>query len=453
MKLGEFGIRLRLTLWSTAILMLTLVVVLAGTYLAARVHLETLLSARLDEAYHTVASVLTTSGGDMNDIAHLDNAIAFQLTESDGTRHVSQAWSNAALPLGLALHARPGSSAWRSPGDQVFRLQSGVVPEYAMEVTVALDATASLNSVRSLRTILLAAIPCALVLAVLGSHFLAGRALAPITAITRKVRGITAENLSDRVTVSNPRDEIGCLAGVFNDTLARLEDSFERLRRFTAEVSHELRTPLTSIRSTGEVALRDSTPVHACREAISSMLEETDRLAQLVDNLLILARGESGRIKLDRQHVELGSLVGEVVEEMRVLAEEREQTLTFATQASSVVDVDAAVLRRAVANVLHNAIRYAPERGHVEVSVAPGKDGCIVIEVTDDGPGIPSAERERVFERFYRVDEARSRAEGGTGLGLAIARWAVDANGGSIGFRDHGKPGACCRISLPAQRG
>jgi len=295
---------------------------------------------------------------------------------------------------------------------------------------------------------LLAGFPCALVLAVAGGYLLAARALSPVAAVTRKAREITAERLGERLPVRNPNDEIGRLAMVFNQTLARLESSFEQLRRFTADASHELRTPLTSIRSVGEVALRGPMEREACREAIGSMLEETDRLTRLLENLLTLARGESGRAQLSRRPAELTSLVGEVVEELRILAEEKDQTLLLDAPAPISVVVDVASLRQAVTNVLHNAIRYTPAGGHLEVGVAL-RGGQAAIEIIDDGPGIPAADRSKVFERFYRVDEARSRADGGAGLGLSIARWAVEANAGHIEFCDREDPGSCCRITLP----
>ena len=151
---------------------------------------------------------------------------------------------------------------------------------------------------KSLAAILMAGIPVAFFLSLIGGFFLAERALSPVKAITRKAKQITAESLSERLPVQNPHDEIGHLTAVFNETLARLENSFEQLRRFTADASHELRTPLTSIRSVGEVALQKPMDKKSSQEAIGSMLEETERLTRLVDNLLILARGDAKKAKI-----------------------------------------------------------------------------------------------------------------------------------------------------------
>jgi signal transduction histidine kinase len=190
----------------------------------------------------------------------------------------------------------------------------------------------------------------------------------------------------------------------------------------------------------------------SCQEAIGSMLEETERLTHLVDNLLTLARGDAGKATLTPQAKDLSVLVGEVVEELRVLSEEKSQTLSSDSLPSVMVTADEATLRRAVSNVLHNAIEHTQEKGYVEVITAKTEDGNAIIDIIDDGPGIPEPERMKVFERFYRFDGARSRKKGGVGLGLAIARWAVEANGGLIEFRNKHGPGTHCRITLPAEK-
>jgi signal transduction histidine kinase len=270
-----------------------------------------------------------------------------------------------------------------------------------------------------------------------------------VQIITRKAQNITAENLGERLPVKNPHDEIGHLAAVFNDTLGRLENSFEQLRRFTADASHELRTPLTSIRSVGEVAVKKEMDTKSYREAIGSMLEETERLTHLVDNLLILARGDSGKFELTPSSMDVSALVKEIVEELRILAEDKNQTLSASIQKDIKAKVDKETIRLAVSNILHNAILYTQEGGRVEVYVARNENDEVVIDIIDNGPGIPETERTKVFERFYRIDKARSRAAGGAGLGLAIARWAVEINGGSIAFLDNENPGTSCRIILP----
>jgi len=275
--------------------------------------------------------------------------------------------------------------------------------------------------------------------------------LSPFGALAEKARKITAESLAERLPVGNPRDEFGQLAGVFNAMLGRLESAFEQLRRFTADASHELRTPLTAIRSVGEVALQRPLDGPAYREVIGSMLEEVDRLTRLVENLLTLTRGESGHIRLSFETVDLGRLAIGVTEHLRVLAEEREQAPVFDVAQDVLATCDQGILRQALVNVLDNAIKYTPRKGSIHVAVREQESGEGVIEVRDTGPGIPAIHRERVFERFYRVDQGRSRSAGGTGLGLTTARWAVEANGGRMELESEEGAGSVFRIVLPAR--
>jgi len=240
----------------------------------------------------------------------------------------------------------------------------------------------------------------------------------------------------------NPNDELGRMAAVFNSTLARLEASFERLRTFTANTSHELRTPLMVLRSVGEVALQQPLDAESARDAIGSMLEEVDRLTRLVECLLALARAESG-FQRAAEDLELGALASPILDMMRVLAEEKGQELLFEQAAPVLARGDAATLRQALTNLVDNAIRYTPEGGHIHVRVLSLEDGTPVAEVADDGPGIPQADRARIFERFYRVQDEGSQ---GTGLGLAIARSAVEASGGRLACDAAGSGGCLFRV-------
>jgi heavy metal sensor kinase len=296
-------------------------------------------------------------------------------------------------------------------------------------------------------------LPGAIALAIVGGYLLAGRVLSPIGAMVEQARKITADSLGERLPVKNPSDEFGRLATIFNETLARLEDSFARLRRFTADASHELRTPLTAMRSVGEVALQRPLDRVAYRDVIGSMLEEVDRLTRLVETLLTLTRAESGRVQLTRQLVDLGGLATAVADSLRVLAEEKAQTLTVDAEAEIEALCDPNVLRHALSNLIDNAIKYTPEKGSVSVRVAKMSLVEGAIEVRDTGRGVAAAERERIFERFYRVDAARARDSGGLGLGLAIARWAVEAHGGRIEVESEQGKGSVFRIILPRTSG
>jgi len=283
--------------------------------------------------------------------------------------------------------------------------------------------------------------------AALAGYWLAGRALAPVTRITEEARLISAARLDARLPVLNAHDELGQLAATFNELFSRLERSFEQLRRFTSDASHELRTPLTVIRSVGEVALRERHDEAVYRDTIGTMLEEADRLTRLVEELLTLARADGGRLAPRQEPLDLGELAVDTVQQLHVLAEEKGQRLEVSTQPLRVLG-DRTVLRQALANILDNAIKYSPEGTTVSVSVSSDSD-MAEVAIADQGSGIAPEHRERIFDRFYRIDPARSREAGGFGLGLAIARWAVEAHDGQILVEGDVGRGTVFRIRLP----
>jgi signal transduction histidine kinase len=247
-------------------------------------------------------------------------------------------------------------------------------------------------------------------------------------------------------------DELGQLARVFNDTLARLELAFEQLRRFTSDASHELRTPLAMIRSVGEVGLHKDGARADYRDIIGSMLEEVNRLTSLIDSLLTISRADSGHIQLHRAAVPVMPLVREAAALFEILLDEKSLRVVFEGNELAQAEGDGLFLRQALVNVLHNAIKYSPIGEVIAVRVQQDETGPVTVEIADKGPGIPLEDQARVFDRFYRVDKARWRESGGAGLGLSIAKWAVDAHGGSIEILS--KPGEGCafRLALPSAR-
>jgi heavy metal sensor kinase len=267
--------------------------------------------------------------------------------------------------------------------------------------------------------------------------------------MTEEARSITAEHLDVRLPLPGPDDELGRLAATFNELFARLERSFEQMRRFTADASHELRTPLTVIRSVGEVGLREPQDEAGYREIIGTMLEEADRLALLTSTLLELTRAEGGRGPLRREAIDLGESAREAAEFLGALAEEKEVGLALDLPAAApTVLGDRTVLHQALVNVLDNALKHSPAGTTVTVAVRTNGDRAEV-SVADQGPGIAPEHREHVFERFYRADPSRNSKTGGFGLGLAIARWAVEAHGGRIELESEPGRGSVFRIRLP----
>jgi signal transduction histidine kinase len=242
--------------------------------------------------------------------------------------------------------------------------------------------------------------------------------------------------------------ELDRVARAYNTIAARLQATLAETQRFTSDASHELRTPLTALRTLGEVALREGCDAESLRTALGEMLEVTSRMNRLIDQLLLLARSDADALPAQVTEVEVSKLLREVAESLAVLAEERRQSLTVAAPEGLLLRADEEWLRVALMNLVQNAIRHGPEGSVVRVSaMRRGYEG--VIEVEDDGPGIALEHHERIFERFYRVDEARAQASGGVGLGLAIAKWAVERGGGSIGLRSSPGKGATFWIRLP----
>jgi heavy metal sensor kinase len=294
-------------------------------------------------------------------------------------------------------------------------------------------------------------LPIALLLVGVTGYFVALGALRPLDSMARRARQISAEHLDERLVLENPDDELGKLGTAFNETLSRLEHSFGQLKQFTADASHELRTPLTAMRSVGEVALQNGGDIRYHHDVIGSMLEEVNRLTHLVDSLLILARADSGHLPLQRSEVGLLDLATESATLLEVLAEEKQQVVKVEGDESLSVIGDRIILRQAFVAIIHNAVKYSPTHGNIRVKIG-SENGYALVEVRDSGPGIPPEHRAKVFERFYRVDRARTRDEGGSGLGLSIADWGVRAHGGQIELECYEEPGCTFRIKLPRNR-
>lgn len=291
--------------------------------------------------------------------------------------------------------------------------------------------------------------PMAVGLASAAGYVISGRMLTPLATMAERAQAISADRLDERLPVGNPNDELGRLATVFNETFERLQASFDRLRRFTADVSHELRTPLTAIRSVGEVGLSEARSVEDHQEVIGSMLEEADRLAHMVETLLTLSRWESGRVAVQWESVDLAGITRLVVSQLAVLADERDVALTVAPSPPLDVQGDGMMLRQAISNVIDNAIKFTPPGRRVTIHFASTPDEHHII-VDDEGPGIPADQRPQVVERFYRLDRDREQGTQGAGLGLSIVKWAVTAQGGRLELAD--APGGGTRVTIALRR-
>ena len=451
------SIRVRLTGWYSVVLFLMMVVYATATFVAVRHEFLEQLDDQLHDDFETAEGFLAPA--------------------SDGRI----AWSSD-------RHHDPdndeerGSDVWSASGEPIYRSSASAVlppaaiaaatatPRYESLVTngrrwrtltgtslvggraVVLRVSRSEDRLRTqlweILVVLVLGLPLVVALAGIGGYALARGALMPIDHLATEARRITAERLHERLSVPNQHDEIGRLASVINDTFARLESSFDQLRRFTTDASHELRTPLSVIRGIGEMGLKETRTPAEYKEALGSMLEEVDRLTTLVDTLLRLSHGDAGTVRLSPEPVDLSQLARDVVSSLGILAEERNQRLRVDAVEPVSITADRLVLREAITNVVDNAIKYSPRSSAIDIRVYQEGDHAMVA-VADEGPGIAAEHRQRIFDRFFRLDEARSRDAGGAGLGLAIARWAVEANGGEISVDSRTNGGSVFRIVLP----
>lgn len=301
---------------------------------------------------------------------------------------------------------------------------------------------------QSLYWIFLILAPIAVATAVFGGLALANKALGPVNDIAVRARKITAENLDQALPVPNPDDEIGRLTLTINDMIRRLHDSFAQIRQFSGDASHELRTPLTIVRGEIELALRSPKPPEEYRRVLESTLEETLRLTSIIDNLLTLAKADQGLYRAEFSEVNMKELVEELFEDSEVLAASKRIHVTVEEASPITIVGDRGRLRQLFLNLIDNAIKYTPEGGKVTIGVAR-QNGVAVFRVSDTGIGIPREEQGKIFDRFYRVDKARSREIGGTGLGLSIAKWIAELHRGSIDVASEPLKGSVFTVRLP----
>ncbi|HKS80288.1 MAG TPA: ATP-binding protein [Candidatus Acidoferrales bacterium] len=319
-----------------------------------------------------------------------------------------------------------------------------------MLIRVAYSQDLIWNQLKQTLLILLVTSPLILAGMAYAVYTTVSRALDPVQKMTHRAEQINSKRLNERLPVENAEDELGHLAAVFNSLLSRIEQSFEELKRFTADASHELRTPLASIRSIGEVGLQEGASPEEYRDTIGSMLEETNRLTRIVESLLTLSQADAGQIRMQVSVFPLMALVREAASLLEVLIDQKRISFRLEGDSNVGVRADRLYVRQAVVNILHNAVKFNRDGGAIRARVECIGDSQVELAIEDSGPGIAADQAARVFERFYRVDEARSGDNRGAGLGLSIAQWAVRANGGEIGLRSVPSSGATFWIRLPA---
>jgi heavy metal sensor kinase len=290
--------------------------------------------------------------------------------------------------------------------------------------------------------------PFVVSLAVAGGYWLMRRSLQPVDEITKRAEGITSTNLSERLPVIRSGDELERLSMSLNRMIERLDNAFEHINRFSADASHELRTPLTILQLELEGIAQNHRKDASLGDQIGSALEETHRMSRIVESLLTISRLDAGEVKMDKSHLDLGELVASTAGEMKQLAEEKSIGLRIHAGTGFQVVGDRVRLQQVVVNLIDNSIKYTQVGGRIEVRV-DREDNLAVLEVSDNGPGIPAHALPHVFERFYRADKARSRATGGAGLGLSIVKAICAVHNGEIKVSSREGHGSSFRVELP----
>jgi heavy metal sensor kinase len=291
-------------------------------------------------------------------------------------------------------------------------------------------------------------LPLAVAVAVAGGFVLVRRALEPVTRIAAKAADITQHNLSERLPVTRSGDELELLSVSLNHMISRLEEAVQGSKQFVADASHELRTPLTVMRGELEALVQEEQLGGETREALGSVLEEVGRLAEIVEGLFALSRLDAGEAQAPWARFDLAELAATTAEQMSLLAEDKRIGVVCESGAAVTVEGDRARLKQVVVNLLDNAIKYTPDGGLVRLSVRR-EDDFAVLEVTDDGIGIPAEALPHVFNRFFRVDSSRSRGQGGAGLGLSIVKSICSAHGAEVEVLSTPGRGSTFRVRQP----
>ncbi len=319
---------------------------------------------------------------------------------------------------------------------------------YLIEVGAPFDPVETMLDHLSLQLAL--GLPIAVLIAIGGGYLLVGRALAPVDQIARKAEQITQHNLSERLPLARTADELERLALSLNHMIGRLQDAFLNSKRFVADASHELRTPLTVVRAELESMSSNRTLAPEFREIVGSVLEEVERLARIVEQLFAISRLDAGDSQAEWVQFDLAELVATTAEQMSLLAEDKGISVSCEAAQPVLVDGDRARLKQVVVNLLDNAIKYTPEKGRIQLRVA-AVNGHAILEVSDNGIGIPADALPHVFERFFRVDKARTRDPEGAGLGLSIVKSICTAHGAIVEVESNGV-GSRFRVKLPIAR-
>jgi heavy metal sensor kinase len=450
-------IQVRLTLWYSLILALSLSLFGSGAYFSMRHSIYATLDAELRQRLEGVRGIISEDAPQGKTV--LDDEFR-ELALGQGAR----GWLRVADAAGHILFSSPGmeypnidaenrsdSAAFNEKiaGERFRALREGIdVAGNRYDVTVATSTLELDAALERFRRVLYLAVPLSLLIAAFGGYWMSRRALAPVDEITQSARNIGAQNLALRLTIPQTGDELERLATTLNEMLGRLDAAFQQITQFTADASHELRTPVSVMRTSAELALRKSRPEAEYREALSQILRETEKVSRLIEQLLLLARADSGSTTLTLTRINLNDILERAWRRASVLAEAKHlKSEDFIPLAPVWVRGDSSSLERLFLILLDNAVKYTADGGRIELHLSTD-DGFAVTEIRDTGIGIAAEDIAHIFDRFYRADRARSREAGGTGLGLAIGRWIAKAHGGEIRVQSQPAKGSSFEVRL-----
>jgi len=458
----KLSIGLRLTLWYLAIFALGELVFGAGMWFILRHNLLDIVDDSLESQVDDLKNFLDAQKSDASlSMLQADIKDAYGIEHSGDFLQLSTATGDI-LYQSPFLQAHPYLLTPANQIDgQTFRIRHAEHHHFrfiyqkldakgrTFVVEMGTTADDAIDTLHLFRAYLLMFAPALLVVAALVGYWLSRRALAPVDSLVQTARSVTGTNLSGRLKKLETGDELQRLSDTLNEMLDRIESAFRRVTEFTADASHELRTPVSLIRTEAELALRRSRGEAEYKESLAHILFEAERTTILIEQLLELARSDSGREAVEIQPVDLRQTLGSIVAQWQQVSAARniEFAANIGPQPAFVMG-DEALLRRVTEILLDNAFKYTPSPGSVRLSLEQTENRAI-IAVQDSGVGIATEDQGKIFERFYRVDKARSRAQGGTGLGLAIAQWIVSQHHGKISVESRLGEGATFRVEVP----
>ncbi len=446
------SIKFRLTAWYLTVIVVLLLIFSTAAYFMVSSNLKQNLDNSLKSRADEIQSILVIGGERAVFIENLGEVVLIYGSNSNLLNRIGPniQITGADTFIRQVLAGQSSFYTAATGGGQQVRLY-GIPLNIRPNLRIALIVGRPLGNITdalvSFRRILVISGLAAVILAGIGGLILAGRVLRPVDRITRTARDIGESDLSRRIDVRSD-DELGRLASTLNNMVERLEAAFNRQKRFTADASHELRTPLAIIQAESTLSLSKERSAAEYRKSLESISQESAYMSSLVGKLLFLARSDAGKETLNLEDVNLKHLLSELSQDVEVLARDKGLHLSLNPAEDLTIKGDKVKLRQLFLNILENAVRYTPSGGAIAESLT-GKDGAAVVAIMDTGIGIPAEHLPHIFERFYRVDKARSRAEGGTGLGLAIAKYIAEAHNGKIEVESVPGKGSTFRVIIP----